>query len=712
MCKSVIIYRKHGRWLYITTTMADHSSSVRATFTILIPSSHSDEKNEATRKKRDKEKHKYMKDIKEHVCALLNTGGGTLRLKFEANENISSTDVALRNDNLVRAVEQTFHPVIGTEDVSKYLTSSDTESEIILQVKGHKSLCTLNYHMYLPTDKQVLPVICSEIDTVIGRMNFNRVIDVTDFEKDLSADLFVVNSVLSIKESKTVQFKCLKSEKSQHNDLASRIISNKFTSYVSAFANCIGGRIFVGIDRTGRVVGETVLKSERRSLEARLKKHVDSMLWPEHCTPPVKGAHWDIAFHTVLDSIHNPVETESRDADLCVIVITIYACAGGVFTKEPESYYVVKDDESQGSENSTNKVESMSFTEWKSRLLYPEDARDIPRSLSRCDWSSHELRKKCDELDGKLLRLINFGKWTEFEREAKKLQPNAEDPGRIELELVLLSKWYVYHYRKGKEDDFQTAEKVMVEFETKSSKSNDNLIFEIRGLLCLSALQRTRGYHEDSYRTAKKCLSDVETLTPCILTAEFYVHFATMLTIIEGNVVLREKLKGDLSKNSFKEEAIVFYSKALEHLRRIDYVPLSKADMQQKSHINLAILTLGCSLSGDVVDHVVSKEAIEDATTCLKRVEESRNRDGNPLSDFRSCHHKFANSSLHYRRSQHEIHTDKRMMLLRSAIRLAKEVKFLANECTFHELSNYACRHVKIYENELEQLKEKYPDNY
>lgn len=662
--------------------MASHSSAIHNVLTIFI-AWNDWVKNEVHNKK----KHKHMSCICNYICALLNSGGGELILTTATDENTAATDNRFQFQDVFRAIEQVFHKVIGTACVSSHLTSSSqgrqATSKIVL-VKGLYSLCTLNYNMFLPTETQVLPIDCNEMDIVIELMDFNRLVDVTDFENSAPIDQFVHNSVVEIKESKIVQFKCLKSDKSDHNDLATRIISNKFTSYVSAFANHIGGRIYIGIDDTGRVVGQTIGEDEQKVLEMKLERRINSMLWPDHCSPPVKSKQWEIEFHRVIGD---------GSEGLVVIVITIYACQGGVFIKEPESYQVIE-----------GKVETIRFPDWKARIRHSE--RRIPRSLSKCEWSSNELRKKCDVLDGKLLRHINYGEWKDFEREAKKNQPKAENPDRIELELVLLSKWYVYHYRKGEKDDFQIAHKLMAEFEEKLCKSKDNLVFQVRGRLCLSALQRTRGDHEGSYRTARNILFAVEKLSPCILTAEYYVHFATVLTIVEGNDELREKLKRDLSgRNSFKDEAMTFYNRALEHLRLIDYVPLSKADMEQKSHINIAILNLGCSLSGDVVENVVSADAIKAASECLKRVHDSTVQDANPLSSFRCCHLNFATSSLYYRRSQHESQADKRMNLLTSALQNAEDVEFRAGKCKFYELSNYARKHAQVYKNELEQLR-------
>ena len=664
--------------------MASHSSVVHNVLKISIPWDVWI-KNEVHKKTK---RHRFIDDIKKCICALLNSGGGELILTPEIDKNTAATENLFQFQDVFRAIEQHFHGVIGTACVSSHLTSSSREMSKIILVKALYSLCTLSYNMYLPTETQVLPINSDELDTVVDLLDFNRVVDVTDFENSPAINQFVKNSLVEIKECKIVQFKHLKSEKSEHNDLAARIISNKFTSYVSAFANHIGGRIYIGIEDTGRIVGQTIGEKEQKLLGTRLEQQMTkSMLWPDHCSPPVKDKQWKIEFHKVV-----AVDDEDDD-ERVVIVITVYACPGGVFVRMPESYHVVD-----------GKVEAIDFPDWKARIRRSNNC--IPRSMSKCEWSSQELRKKCDALDGKLLRHINYGEWQDFKREASKNQPKAETPDRVELELVLLSKWYVYRYRKGEKNDFQIAHELMAEFEEKLCKSKDNLVFQVRGRLCYSALQRTRGDHEGSYRTARECLSDVDKLSPCILTAEYYVHFATVLTIVEGNEELREKLKGDLyGGKSFKDEAMVFYEKALEHLRLIDYVPLSKADMQQKCHINIAILKLGCSLSGDVVEHVVSADSINTASECLKRVHESTVQDANPLSSFRCCHFNFAISSLYYRRSQHETQPDKRMNLLTSALRNAEDVEFRAGKCKFYELSNYAQKHAQVYQDELKPLR-------
>lgn len=628
-----------------------------------------------------KGKDDIMGKIKQNVCALLNSKGGKLKLTMTDGEGDGNNIMEV--DKIIRPIEQFFQNVIATSGVSKHLgISNQTFNKITWVVDGFESLCTLNYNLFLPTDTQVLLLSPVENDTARDILNINRIVDVTETDRNIPTK-FILNCSIGIKESKTVQFKNLKTEKSKCNDLGSRIVHNKLTHYVSAFANHCGGRLYCGIRNDGIVEGEMVQEEDKDVIAKKVIKCINKMKWPEHCGEPQRGRHgqWDISYEPVEDK-GNPVKYTY------VIVIFVAACPGGVFCSEPESYHIVK-----------GKVEKMEFTEWRKKLLHP-DVEPISRSMSRSDWSSRKLRKSCDSLDGKLLRLINNGKWDEFARAVESHRNDQNIDNKDELELVVLSKLYVFYYRN---DQWGKAGDILKEFNNLLPKSTDHLIFEVRGRLILSANERTRGNHKESYEIAKDCLPKVEQISACILTAEFYVHFATMLTIIDCNEELKDLLKEDLTTASFKEEAILFYNKALQHLREVSYVPRSKADMEQKTYINLAILNLGCSLSGDIVDHSVSKKAIEAASTSLQRVSESIIQARNPLSGFRKCHWSFAQSSLFYRCSQLETTPERRIELLESALQYAEDAEDLARKRNFHELSRYSQKHASVYRVELEE---------
>ena len=100
-------------------------------------------------------------------------------MRAQADENVLAKS-GLRSDDIIRAIEQAFHPVIKTRGLSSHLTTiNETPAKIVLKVEGLKSLCTLNYNMFLPTNTQVLPI--DELDTAVALMNVNRLVDVTDF---------------------------------------------------------------------------------------------------------------------------------------------------------------------------------------------------------------------------------------------------------------------------------------------------------------------------------------------------------------------------------------------------------------------------------------------------------------------------------------------------------------------------------------------------
>lgn len=643
--------------------------------------SDTDTKKDVEKKKREKEN--ILATINQNVCALLNSNGGKLILKATDGDP-NSPGVNLEADKIVRPTEQYFQNIIATSNVNKKLRiSNQSPNEITLTIKGHASVCTLSYNTYLPTDTQVLLVSPVEVETLREILDVNRIVDVTEIEKNVPSQ-FILGCSIGIKESKTAQFKNLKAKKEGNYNLASRLINNKLTHYVSAFANHCGGRIYCGVRDDGTVEGETVTDKDKADITKEVSKHINKMKWPEYCGQPQRSTQWDVSFEQVTDSEGNPIESKF------VIIIFVAACQGGVFCAEPESYHIID-----------GKAMKMTFDEWKWKLLHPDRKHAMrTRTISRCDWSSPTLRLTCDSLDGKLLRLINNGKWNEFKEAVKKEQGLPGEMKDIEVSLVLLSKWFVFYYRKS---EYENAENCLEKFRDGLQGAKDYLIFDVRGCLILSAMERTRGNHQKSYEIAKECLFKVEQISPSILTAEFYVHFATMLTIIEGKKELRDLLKKDLNTASFREEAIVFYNKALQHLRQTDYVPRSKADMEQKTHINLAILNLGCSLSGDVVDHLVTKEAIDAASSNLECVSDSINKARNPLSGFRKCHQSFAQSSLFYRSSQFEPTPERRIQLLESALQYAEEVKSLADMYEFHELSGYAKKHASVYEKELEQ---------
>ena len=178
---------------------------------------------------------------------------------------------------------------------------------------------------------------------------------------------FVLGRESGLVESKTVQFKKMKSEKSKRIDLADRIMNNNITHYISAFANCSGGCIYFGINNSGIVEGEELLDLNQNKIIEKVENAVSRMTWLEHGEGLKRGKQWDIVF----------VPTKNADKKLMqstfVILITVEPCCGGVFVKEPESYHIVN-----------GKVEMMTFGVWRHVAEKTREKRSCSLNLA---WS-------------------------------------------------------------------------------------------------------------------------------------------------------------------------------------------------------------------------------------------------------------------------------------------------------------------------------------
>lgn len=608
--------------------------------------------------KKDKE------EAYKYVCALLNSNGGTLILKTKA-----------KYDNIIRPIEQNIKKSIGSGIVWKLDCKFLKDEEgFILKVKGLKELCTLNYNIYLPSNTQKIPVEPHEAEQMKDLLNERRIVDVTEVQ-DSPQLSFVYDQPIGTQESKTVQFKHIQSEK----NLAESLYANSLVNYISAFANYYGGELFCGVDNNGIVKGQDLKDNHREAFRTKISDYINKMIWPEYIDKPVQGpdGQYDISFEPVILHDGTPM-TPAR----FVVIIKVQMCLGGVFCGKPESYHVVN-----------GEVRRMEFSEWKRRLIYSNRSRplEIVSNVPLLEWDSVGRRRECDSLDGRMLRIINNGQWDKFNMYADKSGTD------LEKQLVVLSKRSMYCYRKNM---FDEAVEYLEQLSDQSANANNVMIFDVRQKLVLSALERSRGDHVKSYQIAEELLPKVKQLAPSILTAEFYVHFATMLTIFHGNDDFKKKLGTHVEPEYFKEQALKYYDRSLQHLENVSYVPV--VDMQQKAYINMAILLLGCSLSGDIVNEKVTKEHIEEAGTCLNRASQLEIQSGVAMTGFRSCHNYFARAFLSYRRAQHELSEDMRIERLEDAIRLAEDTEMLAaKKYDFKELSAYARTHAELFKREL-----------
>ena len=621
--------------------------------------------------------------VTSNVCALLNSNGGDLIVAFP-NQSYEIEDL----DQPVRVIEQWINTLIGTITMLKKVQIEVKPHQIVINIKGSYNLITIDYNMYLPSHTQINRVLPVETLQKVQDILFGEELMSLSEELPVVQQVFVQEEKIELTETYNVQFKQLEDAPAERTTLADRVIGkgNKILQCVSAFANYRGGVIYVGVDdEHHQINGEVIPANERESIITKFTKKINKMIWLGLEDGPCEGENWDIHFHPVCDKTGRPVESTF------VITIVVARCPGGVFLKEPESYHIVD-----------GVVEKMKLDSWN-EYLYSERSHEMEdrdnsacakstsalqcqRPIGRIPWSSICNRKNYYHVNGVLIQLINDGSWKKFWRRLKKEQANCAVHG---VKLVILSKKITANFKLG---NFEEAQRGMEEYRSGIVQSEDRMISETREFLLNSALERSRGNIRESYKHGLNGLALVEQISTGMLVVQYYSNLATVITVLL-------ELECGENKKVLKQEAIYFFKKAVEHLKDAnDFLP-SKFDQEQKVHINLAFLHLGCSFATHArAERSVEDSEIEEAVKHLNAAEKSVN-EGYVMTGYRVCQFFLARSALFYRRSQNlkpdEI--ERKEYLLKSALNYSKQAKEFATRGKFVEMVESTSKHVNFF---------------
>ena len=618
-----------------------------------------------------KYKKQIVKEIIVAICAMLNTNGGTVIIYIDTDSNNVPVEASpfSKTSLLIRILEQNMISIIGTNLTVLNINFDDTEGNIRIIVKKAASLVTVNYNLYLPSQTQVVGISPSEplenVKYIINRKIAAELIQLGSHIKH-----FLKDHNCGLEDNKFIQLKNVKADQSKRTTLADRITGkgNKFSCYVSAFANYCGGHIYYGITDDGIVEGEFIPnEKDKEEITKKVQKGINKMIWPDQIAIPKRGMQWEIFFEPVLDENSKPF------ISTFVLVIFIAPCLDGVFTEEPECY-----------EMADRKVTKMSFNTWKYRISQPVwlHQRKVPSSVSRTTWSSANVRQAFTVGDDKLMRLINEGNWEVALKKGERLQGKSE---LLEMKLLVLSKQVTAYYRRGR---FMEANYFLKLYETKVPTTQNVLILEVVGLYLGAALKRATGDFQGVKERLTKALQQAELIEPGLVTSIVY--------ILAGSV-------GD----KFSEEVPtlspdVLSIKALEHLRHVPDSSEVLADMKQKVHITLASFYLGCNISGQVVKDKIDLSDIDKAKTSIMTVHESAD-EGNELSAYREVQFNLVRSIFNFRLSQ--VTPDKKTQFLRCAFNYAKKAERLANEHEFTEMFQWSKTNEVLCTEELVRVK-------
>ena len=468
----------------------------------------------------------------------------------------------------------------------------------------------------------------------------------------------------------------MKAKNSKRVSFADRVTnkSNKLERYLSAFANKDGGRLYYGITNDGTVEGEYIEEKSQQEIVGKVTKTISSMKW---CGGTLqRGTHWNIQFVTVKDE--NMVDVPS----LYVVVISIAALGGGLFTQEPESYHVVQ-----------GQIERMSFPVWMRKLF---DGVMVPSSVGRSPGSSKKIQRIWCKVLQQLMTHQNDGKYAAFKTCAELARQTY--PNVIEVQLIILEQTSAQAHKRG---ELKKADQKFKEFQDKLQREDSANIFKLRAIYANSAISRAKGDYKDSYEIAQEGLQLVETASAGILTAWFYNHVAMVETI------QLQQTKDSGKKGQLANSALEHYTKALEHTQASSIegeFPTIIADLQQRIHTCRVITTVGDFASGANFKQATPSDikAAKTDLTNYKRLVKVHS-----VTSYRKIYYLFAKSDRRVckwwqqRQQQDErsLQDSGNPKYLKKAFVCATNAKDLAMMFHFQEMNNYACnRLAKIAE--------------
>ncbi|CAB3988579.1 schlafen family member 13-like [Paramuricea clavata] len=599
-------------------------------------------------------KAQLLKDIIIAICAMLNSNGGKVVLYNKCTCQLSGISL------LIRVLEQSLISIIGSnQTISKINFKEDIECMVIL-VKKADYLVTTNYNIYLPSQSQVVQISPWEPLEKIKDDIINRRVVPEPVQLDSHCRIFLKGKNCDFHENKMVMFKNLKADQSKRTKLADRMTGkgNKFSCYVSAFANYNGGHMYFGIRDDGVVEGEVIPNEDISEIIKKVEKAINKMMWPEQIGQPKRGEHWEIFFEPVVDENSNVIPSTF------VIVIYIAPCLGGVFTEEPECYEMVE-----------GKIEKMSFVTWKKRELQL-DGVDIPAAVQRIEWSSSATERHCTKAREVLMMAINNGKWEIFSKYAKPFEDKFPE---VEVKLMVLSRRVVASYRQGR---LYKARLLFDDYEKLLSKANDLFIFEVIYLCLKAALKGAEKKFEAVRELLESALLKGNQLTPGIVTA---------VTLSCAAMYQNSGLNEDGPSSAELSR------KVLEHLK---YAPRSQeqVDMEHKAYIFLATFHLGYDMSGKIIKKHVNQSSLETAKSSLMALNKSV-CSGYSLSRYREVQFNLVKSTLYYRYAQ--VNPEKNEVFLEEAFQFSKKAQHLARASNFGEMVTWANVSVALYTEKL-----------
>ena len=284
-----------------------------------------------------------------NACALLNSGGGVLKMVISDYEEI---------DDFWDQLDKTWQPFEQKlTNLVKPLTYNDVfdrrvikPKEIHLFINAPQHLCTIHSNLYFAGDAGTYEASFEQAVNMLQNLgkNFSNYVDAPLKDLPNLPKEFTYKEKLDYHETRRIQFKYFTQE---DPILRSRCQQDDVQKHISAFGNTIGGEILLGVTNYREVLGVDMKKNSQNKIEEQVNSMIKTMKFP---VTPRRSVHWDIEFIPVSGDT-----TTTQERAVVAIKVAGMKNLGGVFMKRPESYELLDHDT----------IQVIEFDQWKRRML-------------------------------------------------------------------------------------------------------------------------------------------------------------------------------------------------------------------------------------------------------------------------------------------------------------------------------------------------------
>ncbi|NXH18502.1 SLN13 protein, partial [Bucco capensis] len=333
---------------------------------------------EKFRKKTSCHQKRQLEKLSVAVCALLNSGGGIVRMESEDNS------YSLQEHGIGQDIEDSLRKFINPTETSEYFTWMQQQSHLLLFVKTwncggleHKSgatkprICSLSTGLSCRSITSVITMTSSEAAQFLGMkkrrnhsakhcdengpsakrglLTFDGAAEETAPNTEehniqdaaarfMKRDRLMVGEVLDFTETTHIEFKNFAKKN------ITKYIRSTLPKYVSAFANTEGGYLFFGVDNDSKAVVGIHSEVNKEDLEKAVSEAIASMSVHHFC-----GSQAGVQFRSYIPSIYD--KAEQFQGYLCAVRVEPFCCA--VFHAKPESWMVMD-----------NRIERLDVGKW------------------------------------------------------------------------------------------------------------------------------------------------------------------------------------------------------------------------------------------------------------------------------------------------------------------------------------------------------------